>query len=243
MTRYARLWLAALLLALALALASCGMAGSGGSGDGGMQGMEHDGSGGPSGASEDATEDTQAAEETGGMAGMDHDSADERGEGGMASEMLMDDGQYSDERFIDSMIPHHRGAVDMAEVALHNAEHSEIERLAEDIVRTQEAEIEELRSIKQEEFGTSEVPEEVGSEEMEMMGMSDPEQLAGEGPFDRAFIDAMIPHHESAIEMAQVALDESPNAEIRRIAGAIVEAQEKEIAQMRGWREEWYPEG
>ncbi len=73
--------------------------------------------------------------------------------------------------------------------------------------------------------------------------MTDPEELAGRRPFDRAFIDAMIPHHESAIEMAGVALDESENPEIREIAGAIVEAQETEIAQMRGWRQEWYPEG
>ena len=52
----------------------------------------------------------------------------------------------------------------------------------------------------------------------------------------------MIPHHESAIEMAGVALDESENAEIRRIAGAIVQAQESEIAEMQRGREAWYPE-
>ncbi len=78
---------------------------------------------------------------------------------------------------------------------------------------------------------------------MGAMGMTDPGELAGRRPFDRAFIDAMIPHHESAIEMAGVALDESENPKIREIARAIVEAQESEIAQMRRWREAWYPEG
>jgi uncharacterized protein (DUF305 family) len=53
----------------------------------------------------------------------------------------------------------------------------------------------------------------------------------------------MIPHHESAIEMASAALNESENPEIREIARAIVDAQEKEIAQMQRWCEEWYPEG
>jgi uncharacterized protein (DUF305 family) len=53
----------------------------------------------------------------------------------------------------------------------------------------------------------------------------------------------MIPHHESAIEMAQVALEQSENPQIREIAGAIVDAQEREIAQMRSWRDDWYPEG
>jgi uncharacterized protein (DUF305 family) len=43
-------------------------------------------------------------------------------------------------------------------------------------------------------------------EEMEMKGMKDPAELANQRPFDLAFISPMIPYHESAIEMAQVAL-------------------------------------
>ena len=82
------------------------------------------------------------------------------------------------------------------------------------------------------------------AEEMEGMGMAmDPQELATQEPFDKAFIDNMIPHHESAIAMAQVVLEESENPEIREIAGAIVDAQEREIEQMRSWRGEWYPEG
>src|SRR4051794_37155594 len=51
-----------------------------------------------------------------------------------ASEMLMENGKYSDERFIDAMVPHHQEAIDMAQVALENAEHPEILALAKDIV-------------------------------------------------------------------------------------------------------------
>jgi uncharacterized protein (DUF305 family) len=234
MSRYARLLLPVLLLALALALASCGgsggVQGSSDEGDGGMQGMNHDG---------ETNARTRATETTGGMAGMDHSPT-----GMGAEEMLMENGEYSDERFIDAMVPHHQGAIEMAEVALDNAEHEEVRALAEDIVSAQEAEIEELRAIKREEFGTSEVPAGMSAEEMEGMGiMTDPRELADQEPFDRAFIDNMIPHHESAIEMANAALKESENPEIRKIAGAIVNAQEKEIAQMQRWREEWYPEG
>ena len=74
------------------------------------------------------------------------------------------------------------------------------------------------------------------------MGMVDPEELAGQRPFDLAFIDAMIPHHKSAIEMARVALDQSDNGEIRSLARNIVDSQKQEISQMQQWREEWYPE-
>jgi uncharacterized protein (DUF305 family) len=71
----------------------------------------------------------------------------------------------------------------------------------------------------------------------------DPQQLANKEPFDKAFIDAMIPHHQSAIEMAQVALEKSDNPKIKELAENIISAQQREIEQMREWRREWYPQG
>jgi uncharacterized protein (DUF305 family) len=53
----------------------------------------------------------------------------------------------------------------------------------------------------------------------------------------------MIPHHQSAIEMANVALEESENPQIRQIAEDIVSAQVHEISQLQRWRQQWYPEG
>jgi uncharacterized protein (DUF305 family) len=238
---WTRLWLPALLVAAALLLASCGNIGSSGGGadggDNGMEGMNH----GDSGSGETSRQKTTS----GGMAGIDHSNMGHgsMSSGAMAREMVMEDGRYSDRAFIDAMVPHHQGAVDMAEVALGNADHEEIRSLAEDIVSAQEAEIEELKAIKQQEFGTSEVPMAMSDQEMKAMGMTDPSELATKDPFDKAFIDAMIPHHRSAIEMASVALRESDNAQIKKIARAIVYAQKKEIAQMQRWREEWYPQG
>jgi uncharacterized protein (DUF305 family) len=79
---------------------------------------------------------------------------------------------------------------------------------------------------------------------MRSMGMMmDPQQLANKEPFDKAFIDAMIPHHQSAIEMAQVALEKSDNPKIKELAENIISAQQREIEQMREWRREWYPQG
>ncbi len=183
----------------------------------------------------------------GGTGGSEQDNAEQGnvddGSGDMASEMLMENGEYSDERFVDAMAPHHQGAVEMADVALENAEHPEIRQLAGDIVSGQQAEIEQMRAIKERLSGSSEVPMEMSPEEMEMMGMmEDPGQLADEDPFDRAFIDEMTPHHESAIQMARVAQESTNDPEIRELASGIVEAQEAEIEQMTAWREEWYPE-
>jgi len=230
---YAKFWLPALLLAAVLTLAACGSGDMQGMDEqrdkpgGRMQGMDHGKKGESDGMSG-----------MGDMEGMDH------GPGGMASDMLMKDGKYSDELFIDAMVPHHEGAVQMAEVALKNAEHNEIKQLAEDIVSAQEAEIKELKSIKQEQFGTSKVPGGMNAEEMEGMGMmTDPRSLATKDPFDKAFIDNMIPHHQSAIQMAEVAATETENPRIKELATDIAEAQRREISQMKQWRQEWYPSG
>ena len=139
------------------------------------------------------------------------------------------------------MVPHHQGTIAMAEVALENAEHDEIIELSRNIVSTQDAEIEELKSIKKEEFGTSNVPMEMSQEQMRSMGMMmDPQELANKEPFDKAFIDAMIPHHQSAIEMARVALENSDNPKIKELAENIISAQQKEIEEMTRWRQQWY---
>jgi uncharacterized protein (DUF305 family) len=213
-------WLPALLLAVAFTLAACGGAG------GGQQGS---GSGG-------------------GMAGMDHSNMDHgsmgMGSREMARQMVMENGKYSDERFVDAMVPHHQGAIEMAKVALKQAEHEEIKELSHNIISSQRAEIEELKSIKKEEFGTSQVPMEMSQEQMRGMGMMmDPQQLANQKPFDEAFIDAMIPHHQSAIYMAQVASEKSKIPEIKELAGNIVSAQKREIEQMKQWRKQWYSSG
>jgi uncharacterized protein (DUF305 family) len=218
MERIARFGLLALLLTAPLMLVFCA-----GSGSDGVQGSAEQDSG----------------ESGDGMQGMAHGSG-----GTSTSEMLMENGEYSDERFVDAMAHHHQGAMDMARVALVNAEHPEIRQLAENVVSSQEAEIEELRSIKEEQFSDPEVPKEMSSEEMQMMGtMQDPGEVENQEPFDRVFIDAMIPHHELAIEMAEVASEETDNSRIRDLTRRIIEAQEGEIEQMTAWREEWYPEG
>ena len=57
---------------------------------------------------------------------------------------------------------------------------------------------------------------------------------------DRAFIDMMVPHHESAIEMAKIAQERAEHQELRDMAVEIVKAQEGEISDLREWRNAWF---
>lgn len=164
--------------------------------------------------------------------------------------------------FIDLMIEHHEGAVAMATIALERAEHPEIIELSNAIITSQLAEITQMRAWRDEWYpGVPELSETQamtmfdqaaaaspgmggvpGASEM-MMGAHDMMALcdAGEGEFDLAFIDAMIPHHSGAILMAQAALQYSTHQAIKDLAGEIIAAQQSEIDGMNAWRSLWYP--
>ncbi|MEB3231392.1 MAG: DUF305 domain-containing protein [Leptolyngbyaceae bacterium] len=58
-----------------------------------------------------------------------------------------------DLRFIDGMIPHHEGALDMAEQVLQNSDRPELQQLAQEILTTQQAEIDQMKQWKQDWYG------------------------------------------------------------------------------------------
>ena len=60
------------------------------------------------------------------------------------------------------------------------------------------------------------------------------------GDLDRQFIEEMIPHHEDAVLMAELALKKSDNEEIIKLAENIKREQSREIDEMRSWYKLWY---
>ena len=74
-----------------------------------------------------------------------------------------------------------------------------------------------------------------------MSGMSDTSSPnAASQPYDLQFIDTMSAHHQAAVEMADIALINSTNEELKGFAQKIITDQNKEIEQMNDWRETWF---
>lgn len=137
--------------------------------------------------------------------------------------------------FIDSMIVHHEGAIEMAQQALEQAEQPEIKAMAEAIIEGQQAEIDQMQGWRTAWF-PDQATVDVGDMDMGPMEVSDD---AGK-PFDQRFIEAMIPHHEGALAMAKDALQNAERSEVKELAQTIITAQEAEIAQMKQWLQDWY---
>ena len=75
-------------------------------------------------------------------------------------------------------------------------------------------------------------------------GKADPmnaelEKLKG-AEFEQSFLQQMIQHHRSGIEMAKMVNDQTKRGELRDFANKMISAQQAEIDQMTSWLKAWY---
>jgi uncharacterized protein (DUF305 family) len=151
-----------------------------------------------------------------------------------------------DKHFIEQMIPHHEGAIAMANLALEKAKRPEIKTLAQAIIGAQESENQQMKSWYKNWFG-KDVPKGsammggmMSQGGMHMGGSEDLTALRNAEDFDKAFIEQMIPHHQMAIMMANMLESGSNQPEMQQLAKNITSSQAKEIQQMQGWYATWY---
>lgn len=146
----------------------------------------------------------------------------------------------TDVAFVRDMIPHHRGAISMAELAAERASSPEVKDLANRIAAAQDPEIDQLEGMA-EAWGID-LSEQSGMGGMDHSGMDTGameadvaalEALSGE-QFDREFLTRMVAHHQSAVKMAQTEVDEGVNPQAQDLAQEIISVQEAEIQEMRG---------
>jgi len=153
-----------------------------------------------------------------------------------------------DKHFIEQMIPHHEGAIAMANLALQKAKRPEIKTLATAIIAAQTTEIQSMKGWYKDWFGNV-VPKVstgmmgggmMSQSGMHMGGQEDMTALENAADFDKAFIEEMIPHHQLAIMMANMLQSGTNRPEMQQLAKNIIESQSKEIQQMQTWYTQWY---
>lgn len=141
--------------------------------------------------------------------------------------------------FRKHMIPHHQGAVDMAQVALRHAKDPWTRQVADAISVAQPREIYEFRAWlagrgmmhRRPRVNMSAVREFKAAHARMMRNMAMP--FTGEPDVD--FRMHMIPHHQGAIEMARVALRHAKDPWTRQNAEAIIIAQQQESYEFQNW--------
>lgn len=170
----------------------------------------------------------------------------------------------SDQRFIVMMIPHHQGAIAMAELALGRARHSEIRSLAQSIAASQSAEIAQMRQWYRQWYGTAvpaltlDIGAPIGGGAGASMGpgmgpeggmgmawgmpgmATSLEALRRAPEFDRAFLVQMIAHHRLGVMMASHAQWGSRHPLLRALEAQMIRVQSEEIARMAAWYRQWY---
>ena len=165
----------------------------------------------------------------------------------------------ADTAFAQGMIPHHRGAVEMAGLAATRAGSAQITQLATRIQQAQGPEIDRLQGFLRAWSEPETMPAgpmggmnhgDMGHGDMSGGGMSaaTPSQVPGMmsdqqmqqleqasgAEFDRLFLQRMTEHHNGAIAMSNTELATGQNPEAKALAQQIVDAQQAEIGEMQG---------
>ena len=149
-------------------------------------------------------------------------------------------GAEFEQSFLQQMIQHHRGAIEMAKLVSDHTSRPELRDLASKIIANQQQEIEQMTKWLNEWFEASpkEVANEAADKEMKMhMPM-----LSGtkDADFDKAFLEMMPKHHHAAVEMAEQAEKKATHSELKELAAKIAKDQTEEIKQMKNWAQSWF---
>jgi uncharacterized protein (DUF305 family) len=156
-----------------------------------------------------------------------------------------------DKAFVREMVPHHEMAIDMSKLAPAKAEHPELKKLAKGIIAAQAKEIRQLNAAAKRlavtpDAAMSNTNLQADAKTLRLdpkrLGMSmDTMSLSSAKPFDKAYLQLMLEHHEGAIVMAQAEVASGQDKRLKTIAASIIKEQSAELVEMAGWQSSWYP--
>ena len=140
--------------------------------------------------------------------------------------------------FMNMMIQHHSMAVEMANDVVQRGQHQELKDAAQNIIRDQNREIEEMKGWLQQWFNAQYQPgmmhDTKAAQDMSMMhGLSGDE-------LDKMFLSSMRVHHLGAIEMAKLVPDRAVHDELKQMAQNVITSQSEEISKFESWAMAWY---
>jgi uncharacterized protein (DUF305 family) len=138
--------------------------------------------------------------------------------------------------FAQTMIPHHEQAVEMATLARQNDTASaEVKALSSQIEAAQDPEIQTMKGW----LSQWDATEDSGVMDHGPGGMMSDQDMsslrrANGAEFNRMWLTMMIEHHQGAVTMAQDVLATTAYPKVKKLATAVVQGQQKEIATMQG---------
>lgn len=141
--------------------------------------------------------------------------------------------------FLQGMIPHHEAAIDMAESYLkYGGTDQELKTLAEEIIDTQTAEVDQMHQLIETITASGKKEEEKEKKYLEAYQniMSQYHTMdhgtSSHQNTEQAFADGMLMHHQMAVAMSEAILEYSGEEDVKKLAETIIDAQKKEIEQM-----------
>ncbi|MCS7476018.1 DUF305 domain-containing protein [Umezawaea endophytica] len=140
----------------------------------------------------------------------------------------------ADVAFAQRMIPHHAQAVEMADLVDGRTTNPEVVELATAVKKAQQPEIDTLTGWL-EAWGEPVEAGHSGHSGDDMAGMVDTSALTGltGADFDRAWLTAMVEHHEGALDMANQQLSAGSDDKVKQFAAGVFAAQRAEIDEMK----------
>ena len=142
----------------------------------------------------------------------------------------------ADLMFVQMMIPHHRQAVEMADMIVgKQGIDSDVTRLASQIRAAQSLEIDQMTGWSTE-WGQGATPMgmdhamggTMSEQDMDALDKATGDQAA------KLFLTGMISHHQGAIDMARDELANGQSPAAKELAQSIADSQQSEIATMKG---------